>query len=185
MIDTPALPTIEAERLRLRRLEDRDVDALYEIFSDPAVMRFWSSLPLDGRPAAAELLAEIHDVFRRKELFQWGVALREDDRVVGTCTLCRLDPGNRRAEVGFALRRDAWGRGLMGEALTALFDFAFGELALRRIEADVDPRNEASIRLLERLGFEREGLARERWQVGGEIQDACYYGLLARDWRVR
>ena len=49
-------------------------------------MRYWSSLPLEDRPAAVGLLAEIHDYFRRKELFQWGVALREDDRVVGTCT---------------------------------------------------------------------------------------------------
>jgi RimJ/RimL family protein N-acetyltransferase len=73
----------------------------------------------------------------------------------------------------------------MGEALTLLFAFAFGELRLRRLEADVDPRNAASIRSLERLGFRREGYLRERWCVNGEIQDALFYGLLRREWEER
>ena len=60
--------------------------------------------------------------------------------------------------------------------------FAFEELGLRRIEADVDPRNEASIRLLERLGFQREGYLRERWLVDQEINDTVFYGLLRREW---
>ena len=70
----------------------------------------------------------------------------------------------------------------MGEALVLLLDFAFGELRLRRIEADVDPLNAASVRTLERLGFQREGLLRERWFVGGVPQDSYFYGLLQREW---
>jgi RimJ/RimL family protein N-acetyltransferase len=71
----------------------------------------------------------------------------------------------------------------MHEALTALLCYAFGELKLRRIEADVDPRNAASLKSLGRLGFRREGLLRERWNVAGEIQDTAYFGLLAREWK--
>jgi ribosomal-protein-alanine N-acetyltransferase len=63
-----------------------------------------------------------------------------------------------------------------------VLSLAFGALQLRRIEADIDPRNEASCRLIERVGFQREGLLRERWQVDGETQDSALYGLLARDW---
>ncbi|MGH8430561.1 MAG: GNAT family N-acetyltransferase, partial [Solimonas sp.] len=63
-----------------------------------------------------------------------------------------------------------------------LFDFAFGTPNLRRLEADVDPRNANSLRILGKLGFRREGLLRERWNVGGEIQDTVFLGLLARDW---
>ena len=70
----------------------------------------------------------------------------------------------------------------MQEALKALLAYAFDELAMRRIEADVDPRNMASIRTVERLGFQREGYLRERWQVNGEIQDTLFYGLLRPDW---
>jgi len=179
------LPTIVAERVRLRWLTPGDVDALYDVFSDPDVMRYWSSPPLQDREAAGRLLQQIRDHFERRDLFQWGVALSADDRVIGTCTLCRLDALNKRAEIGFALGRAHWGHGYMSEALEALFGIAFDEMQLRRIEADVDPRNEASIRLLERLGFEKEGHLRERWLVNGGVQDALFYGLLRRDWMRR
>jgi len=72
----------------------------------------------------------------------------------------------------------------MSEALQALLAYAFEGLALHRIEADVDPRNSASIRTVERLGFQREGYLRERWQVNGEIQDTVFYGLLRPDWEA-
>lgn len=73
----------------------------------------------------------------------------------------------------------------MHEALQALLEFGFGELDLNRIEADIDPRNSASARTLERLGFTKEGYLRERWIVGDEVSDTAIYGLLRREWRVR
>jgi RimJ/RimL family protein N-acetyltransferase len=183
MLDGDRLPAIEAQRVRLRWLEDGDVDALHGIFGDARVTRYWSTPPFPDRSAAVEYLEKVREGFRRRELFQWGVARRADDAVIGTCTLARLDSVQRRAELGFALAFGEWGRGLMSEALGVLLEFAFGRLALRRVEADVDPRNAPSIRLLERLGFQREGLLRERWQVSGETQDALLLGLLAREWR--
>ena len=71
------------------------------------------------------------------------------------------------------------------EALVAVVDYAFGPLGLRRLEADTDPRNEASNRALERLGFVREGVLRERWRVADEISDTFLFGLLAREWHAR
>jgi [ribosomal protein S5]-alanine N-acetyltransferase len=90
-----------------------------------------------------------------------------------------------RAELGYCLRSPFWRRGYMGEALAALIDYAFATLKLRRLEADVDPGNAGSVRLLERMGFTREGLLRERWNVGGQIGDSAFFGLLAREWRGR
>lgn len=89
---------------------------------------------------------------------------------------------NRRAEIGYALARAHWGHGYMGEALQALPGFAFTDLDLHRLEADIDPRNAASAAALARLGFIQEGLLRERWIVAGEISDSALYGLLRRDW---
>ena len=106
---------------------------------------------------------------------------RDDDAVIGTCTLAQLDPKNRRAEVGFILHPDHWRRGYMREAMGALIGFAFGELGLNRLEADVDPRNAPSLALLETLGFRREGLCRQRWIVDGVVQDSVILGLLAAD----
>ncbi len=185
MIDSDKLPTIPANRVVLRWLENDDVESLFSIFSHREVARYWSSPPLPSLAHAKELLTEIRDCFEKKSLFQWGVARADNNLIVGTCTLASLDPSNRRAEVGFALGHAHWGQGYITEALTALFHFAFNELNLHRIEADVDPRNAASIKALERLGFQREGHLRERWIVNGEIQDALYYGLLAREWVKR
>ena len=180
-----SLPTLLTERLALRWLTVADAPALYEIFSDPDVTRYWSSPPLADRQAAEALLAEIHELFDRRSLLQWGIARRSDDLVVGTCTLAALAPAHRRAEIGFALGSRHWRQGYAAEALPALVDFAFGELGLHRLEADADPRNHASIRALERLGFQREGYLRERYHMNDEIQDAIMYGLLRRDWRPR
>lgn len=172
MIDAETLPTITAARIDLRWLVRGDVPDLYAIFSHMEVMRYWSSPAMKQPEEAEALLAQIHRYFEEKTLFQWGVALREDGRVIGTCTLAELDQRNRRAAIGYALNREHWGKGLMEEALVALLDFAFSGLNLHRLEADVDPRNERSITLLEKLGFEREGYLRERWLAQGEVQDS-------------
>lgn len=129
------------------------------------------------------LLREIHHNFSNHSYLKWGIALRTDDSIVGTVTLFHLDLEQGRAEIGYALARSQWGKGYMHEALQRLLEYAFEALQLRRIEADVDPRNAGSIKTLERLGFQREGFLRERWYVDGEIQDAFFYGLLRRDWK--
>jgi [ribosomal protein S5]-alanine N-acetyltransferase len=180
--DADRLPTLDTARLRLRWLTPDDAPALLAVFGDPVVCRYWSRPPLAALAAAAELQQEIAQLFAERSLFQWGIAERETDAVVGTCTLAALSAEHRRAEVGFALARAAWGRGYAAEALAALLAFAFERLALHRVEADVDPRNARSIRALERAGFVREGCLRERYLIAGEAQDAVMYGLLRREW---
>lgn len=185
MINSDTLPNINAARISLRWLTDKDASSLFSVFSDPEVMRYWSSLPLNDLEDARKLLANIHDHFRQRTLFQWGVARNTDDHVIGTCTLFNLDVANRHAELGYALGREHWGQGYMQEALKALLDFSFDNLNMHRIEADVDPRNASSVKTLERLGFRREGYLRERWLVGGGAQDSLFYGLLRREWQER
>jgi RimJ/RimL family protein N-acetyltransferase len=185
VIDGDSLPTLDAPRIRLRWLSARDVDALFAVFSDPQMMRYWSTPPMQERTEAEELLAKIHRQFAEKSGFQWGVERKSDGRLLGTCTLFHLDERNMRAEIGYCLHSDHWRQGYMSEALTALFDHAFGAMKLRRLEADVDPRNDNSLRVIGKLGFRQEGLLRERWNVGGEIQDSAFLGLLAREWQER
>lgn len=181
-MDWESLPTIDSSRVSLRWMCEADIDALYTIFSNVDVMRYWSSPAIPDRNAAAGLLKDVHDSFQNRSLLKWGIAQRTDNALIGTVTLYNLSFDHRRAEMGYALGHANWGRGYMQEALRALLGFAFTVLDLHRIEADVDPRNTASIRTLERLGFQREGYLRERWQVGGEIQDALFYGLLRPEW---
>lgn len=182
--DADRLPTLVAPRLQLRWIEPADLDDLYGVFSDPDVTRYWSHLAWSSPDEASIYLEAIHQGFQQGNLFQWGIALRGDDRIIGTTTLYDIDLAQGRAELGFALARDHWGRRYAREALTVLIGHAFGALGLRRVEADVDPRNLPSLRTLEALGFLREGYLRQRWQVGGELQDSVLMGLLASDWRA-
>jgi len=184
-MNADTLPVIKTSRLVLRWISEDDVDSLYEIFSNAQVMRYWSTTPLLDREAAAALQREIAQGNLNDSVWKWGVALGDSNKLIGTCTLFHLDLSNGRAEIGYALGRAYWGQGYMNEALTALVKHAFEVAQMRRLEADVDPRNAGSIRTLERLGFQREGYLRERWHVGGEIQDALFYGLLKREWDER
>ncbi|HEX6202044.1 MAG TPA: GNAT family N-acetyltransferase, partial [Thermoanaerobaculia bacterium] len=93
------LPRLPTPRTLLRGMTASDVPALYEIFRDREVTRYWS-WPAYTHPAqAAALLAEIDELFAERVLFQWGIARREDDRVVGTVTLFQVEPENRRGEI--------------------------------------------------------------------------------------
>ena len=183
-MDWSRLPTINTSRLSLRSISATDVDDFYAVYSNPEVMRYWSTPPLANREAASKLIDEIQAGFKRHELLKWGIGLRPDDKLIGSVTLFHPDFTHRRAEIGYALGRAHWGKGYMQETLVAVLDYAFAVLNFHRIEADVDPRNAASVRTLEKLGFQREGYLRERWQVNGEIQDALFYGLLRPDWET-
>lgn len=172
------LPGLVGRGVRLRQLDGSDVDALFAIFSDPLVMRYWSRGPLQHRDEAIEMLENIESGWLSDSFYQWGITPEHSDQVIGTTTLFAIERTHLRAEVGFALAPAWWGRGLGGAALDCAICHAFGELGLRRLEADVDPRNSASLRLLETRGFLREGLLRARYRVGGEVQDSVLLGLL-------
>ena len=181
----PAFPRLRGNRLHLRGPRAEDADGLFALFSDPAVMRYWSRPPMVERGEAEGLIVEIDDGFEQREKLTWIVAGRDDDAAIGTCTLFHLDVRHRYAEIGYALRSDLWGRGFAREAVALALDWGFRTLGLHRIEADIDPRNDASRGLLQRLGFVSEGVLRQRFFVGDVATDSEIFGLLADDWLAR
>ena len=177
------LPTLQTPRLRLRPLAESDVAEVFAVFSDPVVMRYWDGPLMKTLQDAMQYIDHIHHGFRRRDFFQWGIADSSTDAIIGTCTLIHISAIHQRAEIGFALHQTQWGKGFGTETVRAILEFAFGTLKLHRIEADVDPRNDRSLHLLERLGFEREGCLRERYFLNGERQDAVMMGLLRANWK--
>lgn len=175
---------LASDRLSLRLLDTRDAADLLAIFGDPEVVRYWSQAPWTGGEDALGMIERDHLAFAEGSALRLGIALRSCDRVVGTLALFNFSRANRRAEIGYALARAHWGHGLMHEALGLLVDWTFDALQLHRLEADIDPANHASARSLQRLGFQREGLLRERWIVDGQVSDTAFYGLLAAEWRA-
>lgn len=174
--------TLTTQRLILRWLTEADVPALFAIFSDAQVMRYWSSPPLTEQAGAEKLLRSIQRGYESGEFLQLGLERRAEPGIIGTCTLFSFAFPSRRAEIGYALGRPFWGMGYMNEALRTVVAYAFTTLNLNRLEADIDPRNTASAKTLERLGFQQEGYLRERWIVGDEISDTAFYGLLRQEW---
>ncbi|WP_189456731.1 GNAT family N-acetyltransferase [Cognatilysobacter bugurensis] len=181
--DTAAneLPVLNGTRLRLRGIETDDFDAFYALHSDPQAMRYWSFPAWTAREQAQAYFETACSSRDPGRMLCWAMADIADDALIGAATLCDIDREQGRATVGYVLSRDRWGRGLAREAVSLMLVHAFDTLALRRVEADIDPRNEASCRLVERVGFRREGLLRERWHTAGELCDTVMYGLLARE----
>lgn len=178
-------PQLSTPRLLLRPLQDSDAEALFAVFSDPAVMRYWSTPPWPDPEHARQRIAGDAAGHAAGEHLALGIVRRADGQLIGRCTLFDRWPSCRRAQVGYGLAASAWGQGFAAEAVGALLDHGFAALDLNRVEADIDPGNAASARMLERLGFTREGLLRERWIVGGETSDSAIYGLLRREWLAR
>jgi len=174
-------PELRTPRLRLRGFRPDDAEALYAVHSDPRVMRYWS-FPAWTDPAQARAkIATVLDERARGAVYAWVVADTASDRLIGSVAAFALDRVHRRAEIGYSLHADWQGRGLAQEALRAVLAFLIDEAGFERIEADIDPRNAASCRLAERVGFVREGLLRGRWHVDGESCDTALYGLLAAE----
>jgi RimJ/RimL family protein N-acetyltransferase len=176
------LPELSGERIRLRGFRADDLDDFYAVHSDVEVMRYWSFPAWTELSQARERFAGARAGRDAGRLLCWAIADIDDDRVIGGVTLFAIDRHQGRAEIGYSLRSDRWGRGLAREALQLVLAHAFDSLGLRRVEADIDPRNLGSCGLAERMGFVREGVLRERWLVANELQDSAMYGLLARDW---
>lgn len=178
-----APPEMHTLRLLLRPLQDADAEPLLAMFANPAAMRYWSTPPWTDMAQAQRRIADDRAAHERGEHVALGIVLRDTGRLIGRCTLFDLWPSCRRAQVGYILDASAWGQGFAAEAVGALLRHGFDALDLNRVEADIDPRNTASARLLQRLGFTREGLLRERWIVDGEVSDSEMYGLLRREFR--
>lgn len=176
-----ALP-LESARLRVRRVALSDLPALMAVNGDPLVTRFLPYATWEAEADARAWYERMSAMHAAGEAVQMAVAERDSDRAIGTCLLFRFEPQSARAELGYVLGRAHWGRGCMHEALTALIDAAFRAMALRRLEAEVDPRNAASGRLLARLGFTREGMLRQRWITKGVPTDVEAWGLLHAEW---
>lgn len=104
---------------------------------------------------------------------------------IGWCSTFRWNPVYRSLGIGYCLDEPAWGKGYATEAVGAMLHWAYDALDLNRVEAELDTRNAASARVLEKLGFEREGLRREDCVVDGEVSDSWIYGLLRRDWKAQ
>jgi RimJ/RimL family protein N-acetyltransferase len=178
-------PILTTDRLTLRPLATDDGPALFAIFSDPEVVRYWSRSAWTDMAQADDMLAAAQRDYADGSSLRYGIVVTATNELVGVASLFAFNRDNRRCELGYVLGSRHWGRGYASEALVPVLEHAFGALGMNRIEADIDPQNIASSRVLEKLAFRREGYMPERWFVHGETADTAFYGLLKRYWDAR
>jgi ribosomal-protein-alanine N-acetyltransferase len=166
-------PIIETPRLILRRLASYDAPVLHEMLSDAETMRYWSSLPHVALAETEAWIAESIAATARGDAHDFAVL--RDGRLVGRVAFWM---GN---EIGFLFHRDVWGQGVAREAVGALLRHGFEALRFTSVRADVDPENQRSLALLERLGFQRTGTAERTFKIGDNWVDSVYLELTAGD----
>ncbi len=178
-----ASPTpLNGARVLVRPVEARDLPDLLVVNGDDGVTRYLPYATWTCLADAQAWLTLAQAAQATGNTLQWVVVEKATHTVIGACLLFQYDAASARAELGYVLGRPWWGKGLMQEALSGVLACAFTSLHLRRIEAEVDPRNLPSGRLLKTLGFASEGVLRERWITKGVACDVESFGLLQRDW---
>jgi ribosomal-protein-alanine N-acetyltransferase len=176
-------PTLHTARLRLRPFTSTDADQLFALHSSAHVLRYWDSPPWSERTRAERFIAACRQMAQDGSGARLAVDRASDGVFIGWCGLTQWDPDHRSARIGYVLDDAAWGRGYATEAAHAVLQWAFDTLDLNRVQSETDTRNVASARVLEKLGFVREGTLREDCVVNGEVSDSWVYGLLRREWR--
>lgn len=165
----------------LDTIRDADAPSLVRHLSEPEVVRGTLTIPSPYTLDHAHLFIRTQQEANRARGVTVSFVIRDgDDELIGTIGLKPEDgPGAHRAEIGYWLARPWWGQGVTTAAVRALSGYAFEKLGLRRLVAQVYPWNQASIRVLEKCGFRREGYLRAHVLKDGEPVDVIAYGLLA------
>jgi RimJ/RimL family protein N-acetyltransferase len=178
---------LTTERLVLREFTDRDEAAVHAYAGDPEVTRY--------TPWGPNTPEETREFLRRAAVDQTAVPRMDfglaitladgPDEALGAVGLHIRDEARETAEIGYCLRRDMWGRGLVAEAAQAVVDAGFRQLRLHRIWASCDARNAGSWRVMERIGLRREARLIQDRRIKGEWRDTLIYAILAEAWIAR
>lgn len=174
-------PNLETKRLCLRQIRPSDNQAIFNIFSDPDVTRYYGMESFTEMAQADALVARWRERFADRRLVRWVLVQPEDDWVIGTAGFTDWKRDFRSAHVGYDLGQPYWRQGYMTEVLTAVLDFGFSKMQLNRTEALVMPENFASIALLKKLGFSQEGILREYGFWNRTHHDLNLFALLKRE----
>jgi ribosomal-protein-alanine N-acetyltransferase len=181
ILDTAPFPRLETKRLVLREVTTEDSNSLLKYLSDEEVMKYYGLNPFQSINDALDEISWYQSIQKNKTGIRWGITLKDQGAVIGSCGFHNSVLQHFRTEIGFELSKDHWGKGIAYEAVQAIISYGFDHLDLQRIEALIEPPNSSSQRLVEKLGFIREGLLRNYEFTCGKFDDLYMYSLLKQD----
>ena len=176
-IQLHTFPTLETERLLLRQLAVSDAPDYFLFMSDEENIRYYDPAPMTQLEHAEKSIERHRRRFAGQEALRWGITLKGENRVIGNGGYA-WEAENHLAVLSYILSKHYWNQGIMTEALTAMIQFGFDHLHVHRMEAQVASPNLASIRLLEKLGFQEEGRLRDRQYVNHQFVDESIFALI-------
>lgn len=183
--DKNVFPTIDTARLTLRELTPADATVLHEYWSDKAVTEYMVLDAFENIATSRQMLDLLAGLAGKGAGIRWAVVLKAGGRVIGTCGFHNVKDEHSRAEMGYEMGKEYWGRGLMAEALQAILRHGYGAMNFNRIEAFVNVGNARSVRILKRLGFKLDGTLREYEYARGRFVDQHCFSLLRSDFGDR
>ncbi|MBI9034579.1 MAG: GNAT family N-acetyltransferase [Bacteroidales bacterium] len=174
-------PELQSERLYFRAFIFSDAAHLFEIRSNAEVMTYMDRDAQTEVTESEKMIDGIQDSFENKEGINWAIIEKDSHEFIGYFGYWRIEAESCRAEIGYALKPEFQGKGYMRETLKTMIAFGFNEMTLHSIEANINPANVASQRLLENASFKKEAHFRENWFFNGKFIDSAIYGLLESD----
>ena len=169
-------PTLETERLLLRKLKMSDASTIYRYFSNREMTKYYGMEPFITIIEAEKFIKDFLDDYTM--LLRWGIVEKSTNKLIGTCGYHAISEKHKRAEIGYEIDLDSWGKGYATEAVTQLVEYGLTELKLHRIGANVFPENKSSRKVLEKIGFKHEGLLRNYLYQGGKSHDANVFSII-------
>lgn len=180
-----SIPSIQTERLILRKLVKEDGEDMFKYASEPAVSRFmpWEAhKTIEDTKGFVDLILNAYEQQRK---LTWAIELKETGQMIGTIDFVSWQPKRFKAEIAYTLSHEYWGKGLMREAADGLLAFGFKEMELNKIEAPIMLENVQSRRLAKKLGMTQEGVARDHMIIKGEFVDLAMYAILKREYMAQ
>jgi ribosomal-protein-alanine N-acetyltransferase len=171
-------PKLETPRLQLTRITTDDAAAVFVLRTDDNVMQFLDRPKARSLDDALKLIDIYDDTIDKNDGIIWKIAYKDDPGLIGTIGFWSMLKEHYRAEIGYMLNSSEQGKGVMSEALQAVLDYGFKQMNLHSVEANVNPHNHASIKLLERNDFKREGYFRQNYYYNGRFFDSAIYSLI-------
>jgi len=176
------IPTVETDRLILRRMKTSDYMDMYEYSRSDRVTKYllWKSHP--DAHYTRDYLSFVQSQYRAGEFYDWALVHKASDKMIGTCGFAKLDFENNSAEIGYVLNPAFWNKGYATEAVKRVIEFGFCNLNLHRIEARYIVGNEVSRRVMEKCGMKFEGIHNSSLYVKGEYVSVGYCAITADDY---
>ena len=177
-IELNPFTNLHTERLLLREVQETDAPEIFFFRSDDRIMQYLDREKLTSETEALEFIGRYKKAILENEGINWGICLQNSNKLIGTIGLWWFIKANHRAEIGYSLHPDFWNKGLMHEAMQAVLDYGFKTLKLHSVEANINPQNQASRKLLEKHGFVQEAYFREDYYFQGKFLDSVIFSLI-------